>query len=249
MHISVGAKESVERPSEPFLKRRRWRVQLVPSVTILLCVPLVAAQQRAIDIEKSVITVRVYKTGFLSPLGHDHDIAAPIFRGMVDTTSGQVELSVKAEALQVRDPRITERDRLEIRQTMLSPKVLEAGQYPDIVFRSVNAERTAAGSWRVEGILTLHGQSRPIVGDVRGTGEHFVGDLRLKQTDFGIKPVKAAGGSIQVKDEVRIEFDIQLAPHNLSGRVWKETYHASTQHKKDDWSGCVGIRAYDSFCL
>ncbi|MFL6352992.1 MAG: hypothetical protein ACJ74Z_14245 [Bryobacteraceae bacterium] len=32
----------------------------------------------------------------------------------------------------------------------------------------------------------------------------------LKQTQFGMKPVKVAGRAIKVKDEVRIEFDIQL---------------------------------------
>jgi len=30
----------------------------------------------------------------------------------------------------------------------------------------------------------------------------------LKQTDFGIKPVTIAGGTVKVKDELTIEFDI-----------------------------------------
>jgi hypothetical protein len=38
-----------------------------------------------------------------------------------------------------------------------------------------------------------------------------VGNAVVKQSDFGIKPVKVAGGTVKVKDEVRIEFDIQLA--------------------------------------
>jgi len=46
---------------------------------------------------------------------------------------------------------------------------------------------------------------------VRETGGHFVGTARFKQMEFGIKPVKVAGGSVRVKDEVRIEFDIWLA--------------------------------------
>jgi hypothetical protein len=35
-----------------------------------------------------------------------------------------------------------------------------------------------------------------------------VGASRFKQTEFGVKPVKVAGGAIKVKDEVRVEFDI-----------------------------------------
>ena len=46
---------------------------------------------------------------------------------------------------------------------------------------------------------------------MRETGGHYVGSARFKQTEFDIKPVKVARGSIRVKDEVRIEFDIQLA--------------------------------------
>jgi hypothetical protein len=48
--------------------------------------------------------------------------------------------------------------------------------------------------------------------EVREDGEHYVGTSRFKQTEFGIQPVKVAGGTIRVKDEVRIEFNIQLAP-------------------------------------
>jgi len=38
-------------------------------------------------------------------------------------------------------------------------------------------------------------------GGYRGSGQ-------LRQKDFGITPVSVAGGSVKVKDEVRIEFDI-----------------------------------------
>ena len=46
--------------------------------------------------------------------------------------------------------------------------------------------------------------------DVREAEGRFVGFAILKQTDFGIKPVKVAGGTIRVKDEIRVEFDIHL---------------------------------------
>jgi hypothetical protein len=35
--------------------------------------------------------------------------------------------------------------------------------------------------------------------------------VHLKQTEFGIKPVKVAGGAVRVKDEIQIDLDIQLA--------------------------------------
>jgi hypothetical protein len=47
--------------------------------------------------------------------------------------------------------------------------------------------------------------------EVREVEGRYVGTCRFKQTDFGIKPVKVGGGTIRVKDEIRVEFDIQLA--------------------------------------
>jgi polyisoprenoid-binding protein YceI len=169
-----------------------------------------SAEQRAIDTGKSVMTVRVYKAGFLSALGHDHQIAAPIASGAVDNSARQVELHANAAALQVRDQKVSGADGAEIERTMLGPEVLDSGRFPEIVFRSTGTEPTGPGSWRVQGNLTLHGQTRPVEVEVRETGGHYVGNARFKQSEFDIKPVKVAGGSIRVKDEVRIEFDIQL---------------------------------------
>lgn len=170
-----------------------------------------AAQPRAIDAGKSVILVRVYKAGVLSAFGHDHEIAAPIARGTVDTAAGRIELRTHAGALHVRDPHISEKDRGEIQTTMLGPEVLDAEHYPEIVFRSTAVEQVSANSWSVHGNLMLHGQTNPVELEVQETNGHYVGNSKFRQTQFGIKPVKVAGGTIRVKDEIRIEFDIQLA--------------------------------------
>ena len=171
-----------------------------------------SAQPRAIDTAKSVMTVRVYKAGVFSALGHNHEISAPISSGGVDVTARQVELRAKTSTLKVLDPGVSEKDRGEIQSTMLGADVLDAASHPEIVFRSTGAEPSGPGVWKVHGNLTLHGQTRTVDVDVRVDGEHYVGTSSFKQTQFGIRPVKVAGGTIRVKDEVRIEFNIQLAP-------------------------------------
>jgi polyisoprenoid-binding protein YceI len=171
-----------------------------------------SAQQRAIDISKSKMIVRVYKAGLFSALGHNHEISAPVSSGSVDVAARQVELRVRTSALKVLDPGVSEKDRNEIQGTMLGASVLEAGTHPEIVFRSTGAEAAGQGAWNVHGNLTLHGQTHTVDVEVRADGEHYVGTAHFKQTEFGIQPVKVAGGTIRVKDEVRIEFDIQLAP-------------------------------------
>ena len=125
------------------------------------------AQPRAIDTAQSVMTVRVYKAGLLSALGHNHEIAAPIAGGTVDTTARQIELHTHARALQVRDPGVSDKDRTEIQSTMLGPEVLDAERHPEIVFRATAAEPLSAGSWKVQGNLTLHGQTRAVAIEVR----------------------------------------------------------------------------------
>ena len=167
------------------------------------------AQRREIDVGKSTMTVRVSKAGVFSAFGHEHEIAAPITQGAVDATAGTVELRVNASSLKVLDPKTSDADKAEIQSTMLGPKVLDAGRYPEIVFRSTGTHPSGSGSWRVNGDLTLHGQTHPVTVEVRQNGDHYVGTAGFKQTEFGIQPVTAAGGSIRVKDELLIEFDIQ----------------------------------------
>lgn len=169
------------------------------------------AQPRKIDTGKSVMTVRVYKAGLLSAMGHNHEIAAHVAAGTVDISARQVELHVHARALEVRDPGVSEKDRAEIQSNMLGKQVLDAEGSPEIVFRSTGAEAAGAGSWKVTGSLTLRGQTHTVVVEVREDGEHYVGTARFKQTEFGIQPIKVAGGAVRVKDEIRIEFNIQLA--------------------------------------
>jgi len=122
-----------------------------------------------------------------------------------------VELHVNARALKVQDAKVSDKDRDEIQATMLGPDVLDAETYKEIGFTSTRAEAESAGAWKVTGDLTFHGQTRPVSMDVRQNGGHYTGACEFQITDFGIKPVKAAGGTIRVKNEVKVEFDVQVA--------------------------------------
>jgi polyisoprenoid-binding protein YceI len=123
----------------------------------------------------------------------------------------KVELRADASALRVQDPKVSNKDRDEIQTNMLGPEVLDAQKHKEISFRSTGVEAAGAGVWKVSGELTLHGATRPVSLEVRERDGHYSGTCRFKITNFGIKPVKAAGGTVRVKDEVQIDFDIQLA--------------------------------------
>ncbi len=163
----------------------------------------------AIDTEKSVITVRVFKAGFFSAFAHDHEISAPIEQGGFNEGNTSVEVKVDARKLRVVDKEISERDRAEIQQTMLGPKVLDSEKFPEIRFRaSGGADRPRLGRLTIEGELTLHGQTHPVRVEVIGMNGHYHGTAQLKQKDFGIAPISLGGGTVKVKNELRVEFDV-----------------------------------------
>jgi len=103
---------------------------------------------------------------------------------------------------------VSDKDRAEIQSTMLGPKVLDSAEFHEIRFRSTEVSRAGENRWVVRGNLTLHGQALPVKVDVERVDGRYRGSTRLRQKEFAITPVTAAGGSIKVKDEIRVEFEI-----------------------------------------
>lgn len=189
--------------------KSRW----IPAAALLLLgagVAAAAPTTREMDLARSTLTVRVFKAGLFSAFGHNHEIRAPISRGSFNESADlpSVELQVDARRLQALDPDLSAKDRAEVQQTMLGPPVLDSATFPEIRFRSLTVEKAGEGRWRVHGDLTLHGQTRPVLVEVTGEPGHYRGSAAIRQTDFGIQPVTAAGGAIKVKNEVRVEFEI-----------------------------------------
>ena len=183
--------------------------------TLLLSSHFWAADTHApipFDTEKSVMTIRVFKTGFFSAFGHEHEVSAPIREGWFRMEEPAAELVVDARQLRVMDKDVSDKDRAEIQETMLGAKVLDSQQFPEIRFRSTRVDRLGDGKWVVLGDLTLHGQTRQIKVEVEGDPGHYRGSAEVRQKDFGITPVTVAGGTVKVKDEVRVEFEIVGKP-------------------------------------
>jgi polyisoprenoid-binding protein YceI len=166
---------------------------------------------RNVDGSHSTITVRVFKTGFFSAFAHNHEIQAPIQSGEVkESGSPSVELRVDARKLRVLDPEASDSTRGQIQETMLGTQVLDANHFPEIHFQSTGVEPKGPDHWIVHGNLSLHGKDHPIAVEVTLKDERYRGSATVKQTDFGITPVTVAGGTVKVKNEVRIEFEIAL---------------------------------------
>jgi polyisoprenoid-binding protein YceI len=169
------------------------------------------SEARRIDRAHSTMTVYVYKTGILSGLAHNHEIEAPIEWGEVkDSEISSVELRVDSSKLRVLDPEVSDGTRATIQATMRSAEVLDVGRFPEIHFQSTGVETSGTDHWVIHGNLDLHGQTHPISFEVALKDGLYQGTAVLKQTGFGITPVKIAGGIVKVKDEVKVAFSIAL---------------------------------------
>ena len=205
------------RPVVPGLKRFNERPNKNTAfaiLTLLVSVPGPAfggPHSRPIDRAHSTMTVYVYKTGILSGLAHNHEIEAPIEWGEVnDSESPSVELRVDSGKLRVLDAEVSDATRAKIQETMQSAEVLDVGHFPEIHFQSTGVEPGGMDHWVIRGNLELHGQTHPISFEVALKDGLYQGTAALKQTGFGISPIKIAGGTVKVKDEIKVMFSIAL---------------------------------------
>ncbi len=181
-----------------------------------------------IDPGESRVTILVGKAGMLSFAGHVHEVVAPAVRGRVtfdpmDWPHATVSLEFDATALRLKPKDEAASDVPTVEKTMLGAQVLDVEHFPTIGFHSrrVSVVIGAAGpaAVTIDGDMTLHGKTRAMTvrasasidasGAVTATGA-----FTLKQTDFGIVPVSAGGGTIRVKDDIDIQFVLKASPTN-----------------------------------
>ncbi len=156
--------------------------------------------------------------------GHDHLVAAKQVSGeakfdaqKLDQSS--VRLKIPTKSITVIDPGESEKDRKEVQATMEGEKVLDVAKFPEITFTStaVSHSKKIPDGWELTlaGKLNLHGVEKPVTFPLRVTANanelHGKGELSIMQTDYRITPVKAGGGTVKVKDELKITFTIVAA--------------------------------------
>jgi len=180
-----------------------------------------AGRTYSIDEKASRIQLHVGKTGIGSFAGHEHNIFAPQLLGEVDADfddlpRSTVEVTVNARTMTVSEEGEPKGDAPKVQQAMRGPNVLNVQRFPVIRFRSqkVTGKKLSASSYEMEvqGEMSLHGTARPMVVplkvEVQGDTLTADGKMTIKQSEFGIKPTTAAGGLVQVEDEVPVTLHI-----------------------------------------
>ncbi|MBO0799494.1 MAG: YceI family protein, partial [Blastocatellia bacterium] len=165
--------------------------------------------------------VSVGKAGLFSALGHEHEIGIKSFKGSVvvpqaGASGGALALEIETKSLVVLDKEVDENDRSKIFKDM-HDVVLESEKFPQCTFKSVSVtdlKKTGEGSYNLvlNGDLALHGVTKqiaiPLTATITAAQLRAVGKYTLKQTDFGIRVYSAGGGTVKVKNEVVVNFDI-----------------------------------------
>lgn len=181
--------------------------------------PLEATVRYLVDGKGSRFTARAFATGLLSAFGHDPTISIPEFEGEARVNlnalgESSLHLVIQAASLTVTGD-INDKDRNEINRRM-HDEVLESDGYPEITYEcaKLSASQTGEGQYWValNGELSMHGvtRSQPISARVTVNGDTLqaAGDFSVRQSDYEIKPVSAAGGTVKLKDEIKLSFEI-----------------------------------------
>ncbi len=171
------------------------------------------------DPKASQLTVHAFASGLVSVVAHNPKFAVQEFSGEAkfdsDTlANASVRMSIKANSLNLQDE-VSEYDRREI-QRVTFDEVLEVKMFPAIAFESTSVAVSKVSEnlykAKVSGILSLHGQrgeqtfnAQAVIGEdsLRGYG-----DFTVRQSAFGIRIASIAGGTLKMKDELKIAFFI-----------------------------------------
>jgi polyisoprenoid-binding protein YceI len=183
-----------------------------------------ATVRYAFDKTASRFTVQAFSTGFLAAFGHDPTIAIRDYEGTVEFVpetyeKGFVRVVVETEALEPLDE--MKREDRERMIGLMRGQVLEVERFPEVMYESrlvkVNKVGDKLLQASVRGDLTLRGitQDQSLEARVSDMGAtlRVSGTFSLRQSDYGIKPVSFAGGTLRLKDELKFNFEL-IARHN-----------------------------------
>jgi polyisoprenoid-binding protein YceI len=173
----------------------------------------------SVDTSASQFTVQAFATGLLSVLGHNPTIGIRDYEGQIEFTpetyeGASVRLAIHTGSMEILDEMKGD-DRRKMEQLMYE-NVLDVDHFPTAVYESklISLEKQGENVLRarVSGALTFHGVTQAQSFEARvvslGTMLRISGGFSLRQSDYGIKPVSFAAGTLRLKDEIKFNFEL-----------------------------------------
>ena len=180
------------------------------------------------------VVIKTGRAGLAAKAGHDLTIEVTRWSAQVEVPAesdgGQSAATVSAEldlgSLEVREGTggampLTDRDRREIKKqmggilrggtaTFASSRIIPSGSL--LAPGGTTPPNPPAAGGAIEGTVTLNGTTQPARLQLTDSGSgRYRGSVTLAQTGFGIKPYTGFFGALKLKDEVVVEFEVDLS--------------------------------------
>jgi polyisoprenoid-binding protein YceI len=181
----------------------------------------VPAGAYTIDPTHTSLLFRVDHLGFSKYTARFKKASAQLQFDPANLAASSVTVTVDATSLETDYP---EPDVVDFNAELLGEAWLDAAKYPEITFRSVSVEPTGPRTMRINGELTLHGVTRPMVLDAKFNGGYrghpmdpnarigFSATGVLKRSEFGISyGIPAPGTKMGVSDEVEVIVETEFS--------------------------------------
>lgn len=176
---------------------------------------------------ESEIRVLIYPAGLLGVFGHSHVISTSDIDGRIviaeDPAASSVELTVQVESFEVDNDalrieegeafrsKVSDKDKRGTRENMLGKKLLDSPNFGTVTVRSQQWTGTLPDIL-VTAEFTVRDQTNNLEfpASVTTSDEQVVvsGSLGVTHRQLGLKPFKAAFGSLRVRDEMEMKFRI-----------------------------------------
>jgi len=172
------------------------------------------------------VVLKTGRAGLAAKVGHDLTIEVTRWSARVEVPAqddgGVARATVSAEldlrSLEVREGKggakpLTDGDRREIKKTM-------AGILGDATATFTSSRIIPAGSssGAIEGTVTLNGTTQPARLQVAAPEPgRYRGSATVAQTGFGIEPYTGFLGALKLRDEVGVEFEVDLGRAEAAG--------------------------------
>jgi polyisoprenoid-binding protein YceI len=186
--------------------------------SLLIAVSPATAERLCIDPQNSKFSIHVDAGGMFGAFAHDHTVEAHEIKGCANIDwakldQSTVELVFASSGIKVIDADHP-KDRPKVQETM-ETQVLQLSKFPEIRFKSTGVRSRSPESITVDGDLTIRDRTKRValnltVKKINETTAEISGRQAIRQSDFGIEPVKVMGGMVKVKDEIQTEFRLVL---------------------------------------
>jgi polyisoprenoid-binding protein YceI len=166
------------------------------------------------------VLVKTGREGLAARAGHDLTLEITRWSARVtvpdtgDLASAAVTAELDLGSLTVREGSggakpLTDKDRRDIQAQ--ARKILGDPAKATFASAKVVPAAGAAANGAVEGTLTMHGMAQSLRLQVSDTGSgRFHGGATIRQTDFGITPYSGFFGTLKLRNEVAVDFEVTI---------------------------------------